>query len=501
MVGCIARRSGGSSEGLLIERRTITTIGIVTRDRLASLVACLESYLGNCQRHGRSPEFVVADDSTNAEAADNTKAALRELTGRFNARIRYAGRKEKIRFATALAAESGVSPEIIRFALFGDERCRRSTGANRNSLFLDTTGSLMLAVDDDTLCRVAAAPGREPAPVFFSGYDPTELWFFPDRGRATQSVSFDDVDVLACHEELLGSGVAEQGLPPEIGGSVAMTLNGLVGDSGMASPRYYLTLTGPSRDRLVASPQAYRSALESREILRCARRPTITAGPFCMTTFLGFDNRLLLPPLFPAQRNSDGIFGMMLPRCEDTSRVAFLPWVLLHAPQPPRVFTQDDLWADAGAVRMADIVIAGLLAHQPRPGYMPAAARLADLGKHLRWLGSLSLEEFEARLRTVQQFRNLAFIAVLENQLQTYGASPDFWADDIRRMIELMSKASTAADYLVPRDLRRDREAGEARRLGQDLLRKFGELVEAWPALVAAAARLRVNGKRLTEAV
>jgi hypothetical protein len=62
-------------------------------------------------------------------------------------------------------------------------------------------------------------------------------------------------------------------------------------DSGMASPRYYLTLTGASRDRLVASPQAYRSAFESREILRSVRQPTITAGPFCMTTFLGLDNR------------------------------------------------------------------------------------------------------------------------------------------------------------------------------------------------------------------
>jgi hypothetical protein len=473
----------------------------VTRDRLASLVACLESYLENCRRHARSPEFVITDDSTSAEAADSTKSSLRKLADHFNAQVRHAGRKEKSRFAGALAAESGVSRDIVNFALFGDERCRRSTGANRNSLFLDTAGSLILAVDDDTLCRIAAAPEPEVGLAFFSGYDPTDLRFFADRARATQSVTFADVDVLGCHEELLGTAVAGQGLPAATRGSVAITLNGLVGDSGMASPRYYLTLTGASHDRLVASPQAYRSALESREILRCVRRPTITAGPFCMTTFLGFDNRLFLPPFFPAQRNSDGIFGVMLPRCEDNSRVAFLPWVLVHAPEPPRVFTQDDLWADAGAVRMADIVIAGVLAHQPRQGHMPAAERLADLGKHLRWLGSLSSAEFEARLRTVQQFRNLALITVLESQLRTYSASPDFWAGDVRRMIDLMSKASTAKDYLVPRDLLRDRDGEEARRLGQELVRKFGELVEAWPALVAAATRLRVRGSRLTEAV
>lgn len=480
---------------------TITTVGIVTRDRLPSLVACLESYLANCQRHARAPEFVVADDSTSAEAANHTRAALRELANRFSARVRYAGRKEKVRFAAALAAESAVPREVVHFALFGDERCDRSTGANRNSLFLDAAGTFLLSVDDDTSCRIAAAPGGEAELSFFHGYDPSELWFFPDRARAIQSVSFADVDILSCHEALLGSDVIGPGGPADTSGSVVMTLNGLVGDSGMASPRYYLTLTGASRQRLVASPQSYRSALESREILRYARRPTITPGPFCMTTFLGFDNRLLLPPFFPAQRNSDGIFGIALGRCVDGSHTAFLPWIVMHAPEPPRVFAPEDLWADAAAVRMADIVIAGLLAHESRPGLVPTAGRLADTGKHLRWLSSLSWAEFESRLRTVQQFRNLAFTTVLESRLQTYGAAPSFWADDVRRMIELMSKSSAGNDYLVPRDLRQGRDSGAARQLSQELLGKFGELLEAWPSMVAAATRLRGNGCLMAEAV
>jgi hypothetical protein len=441
------------------------------------------------------------DDSPGEEAANRTRAALRLLADEFNARLRYAGRREKTRFASALAAESGVSPETIHFALFGDERCWRSTGANRNCLLLDTAGSLMLAVDDDTLCRIAPAPEFETAPTFFPGYDPSEIWFFPGRVSATQSVSCVDVDILACHEPLLGSDVAGLGAPTDTGGKVAMTLHGLVGDSGMASPRYYFSLTGSSRDRLVASPQAYRSAFESREILRCASRPTITTGPFCMTTFLGLDNRQLLPPFFPAQRNSDGIFGITLRKCVDGSHVAFLPWILLHAPEPPRTFSPDDLWADSTAVRMPDIVIDSMLAHESPGGRMATPARLADLGKHLQWLGSMSLQEYEARLRTVQHFRNFAFITVLESQLQTYGASPDFWADDMRRMIALMSKASTAEDYLVPRDLRENDDAGAARQLGQELVRKFGELLEAWPALVAAATRLRANGRPLAEAV
>ena len=108
----------------------------MTRDRLASLVACLESYLGNCQRHDRRPEFIVVDDSRSVGAADHTEDALRRLAARFHARVRYAGWQEKTKFAPALAAESAVSPEIVQFALLGDKRCALCTGANRNGLLL-----------------------------------------------------------------------------------------------------------------------------------------------------------------------------------------------------------------------------------------------------------------------------------------------------------------------------------------------------------------------------
>ena len=467
----------------------------MTRDRLPSLIACLESYVRNGQRHDRSPDFVVSDDSPSPEASDRTKAALRWMATRFNASVRYAGRQEKSRFAEALAAESEVSREIITFALFGDERCPLSTGANRNSLLLDTAGSLMMAVDDDTLCQVAAARDHESAQSFFPGYDPTAFWFFPDRAQTIQSLSFVDADILGCHEELLGRAV------DSTSGRVVMTLNGLAGDSGMASPRYYLSLTGTSRDRLVASEQAYRSALESREVLRSVHQPTITAGSFCMTTFLGLDNRDLLPPFFPVQRNSDGIFGLTLRKCVDASHVAFLPWILLHAPEPPRAFAPDEMWADAATVRMADIVIASILDHQNLTGDATVATRLADLGEQMRWLGSLDYPDFEARLRTQQQIRNFTFLMALHGQLHTYGASPTYWADDVSRMIELTSQASSAEDHLVPRDLLQGRDARAARLLSQELVAKYGEVLAAWPAMVAAAKRLRDNGCRLAEAL
>jgi hypothetical protein len=472
----------------------------VTRNRVKSLVACLESYLENCRRHGRAVEFVVTDDSPAVEAQDHTRAALQSLENHASAQIRYAGWREKSRFAEALARESAIPLEIIRFALFGDDRCALCTGANRNSLMLDTVDTLVLSVDDDTQCRIAAPPEADDTLAFFSGYDPTEFWFFADHAGAVDSVAYVDIDVLRCHEALLGNAVAGVD-DAAASGRVAITLHGLVGDSGMTSPRYYLSLAGASRERLIASQDAYQSAFRSREILRTVRRPTFTAGPFCMTTFLGVDNRLLLPPFFPVQRNADGIFGLVLQKCVDGSHVAFLPSVLLHRPVAPRSFAADEIWTDAGSVRMADVVIACVLAHERGSAPLTDATRMVRLGQFLQWLGSLELSDFEACIRSLQQYRTMAFITVLESHLQTYRASPRFWADDVTRMIELLSKATSEEEYIVPRDLRHGRDAEEARRLSQELVADFGELLEAWPTIVAAARRLRANGCRLTDPI
>jgi hypothetical protein len=127
--------------------------------------------------------------------------------------------------------------------------------------------------------------------------------------------------------------------------------------------------------------------------------------------------------------------------------------------------------------------------------------RRLSSSQYLQRLGSLKLSDFEAHVRSLEQYRMMAFITVLQSHLHIYGAAPRFWADDVTRMIERLSKATSTEDYIVPRDLRHGHDAEEARRLSQELVAKFGELLEAWPAIVAAARRLRANGCRLTDPI
>jgi hypothetical protein len=171
----------------------------------------------------------------------------------------------------------------------------------------------------------------------------------------------------------------------------------------------------------------------------------------------------------------------------------------VHTPPAERAFEPDAIWADAENVRLSDIVITCSFAQGVAGAPSTDAERMAQLGRHLRSLGSLKLRDFEAHVRVLQQYRTMAFITALESHLQTYAAQPGFWAEDVERMIGLLSKAASAEDYMVPRDLRAGREAGEARQLSQELVARFGELLEAWPTIVATAGRLRANGQRVTE--
>ena len=470
-----------------VEQR-LNVIGVVTHNRVASLIACVTSFVDHARRHGRAPEFVVMSDGA------DMRGSLHAVSADTGATIRYAGPAEKRMFADALVHESSVSRDIVEFALFGHASVEPRIGANRNCLALETIGSLVFSADDDTRCRVGAPSGFEDAIAFSTDYEPREFWFFANRSSALVAASPSEIDILGEHERYLGGTVeVDEGRSAR----VVVTLPGLVGDSGMGSPRFFLTLTGASHERLVASRDDYLSALRSREVHRTVRRPTITHTPFGMTTFLGLDNRDLLPPFFPVARNSDGIFGLTLQRVVEDSWVGFLPSTLVHAPQEPRAFAGDESWTEPARVRMADILISAILVHQPSDRGLDDGERLCRLGRYLRDLAALGADDFDMFLGSAQQLRNLTLISLLQERLAEYRASPAFWADDVKRTIELLQRAPTERNYLAPRDLVTT-DDGAARRLARELLSKFGALLEAWPSLVAAATRLRAEGRRLS---
>lgn len=491
----------------------ITAIGLVTRNRLDVLLRAVASYAENAREHGREVEIVVTDDSPAPPARATTRTALGELGRRVGLRVLHGGLEEKAAFAAALARESGVGPAVIEFALFDPETCDVTIGANHNALALATAGERVFSADDDTVCRLARMPGAAGL-ALHAGPEPTEFHFFPHRAAALDALPAEAADLLALHEGLLGRRVADvvaaalaRGESVEIAppmlramrgdGRVAVTLNALLGDSGMGSPRYYLGLEGPSRERLVRSEKTYAWARATRELARGARATTVSDTSFCMGAFLALDHGQLLPPFFPVCRNSDGVFGVTVRAVREADYLGFLPWTLLHAPREARRYDTEAPWRHGTGISTADLVITAIASFPPPPGETDGAARMRLLGGHLRRLAGLPWCDLDERIRLDRYRRAVLWASGLEERLRAHGGAPPAWADDVRRALDHAGETLEAETYTVPRELAAGRPPDDARALAQRLLRRYGELLEAWPVLTEAARRLRAREERL----
>ena len=504
----------------------IASIGLITCNRLDGLRRALTSYIQNNKLHGRTNDFVVMDDSSSIETRKAYREMLRSLKMRYGVSISYGGLEDKVHFAKQLINAGDLPPDVVKFALFDVENCRYTYGANRNALLLHTIGDTIFSADDDTVCRVAPAPGLNAGVSFASNCDPRELWFFPDRETALRSIAFVEKDILAVHEELLGKDLGS--IIATLGGTKALdldridsrflrrlesgrgravvTLDGLVGDCGWGAPFGYwgapfgyLLLNGESHERLVRSESDYHSACTSREVLRTVKRITISDGTYCAGTFMGLDNRSLLPPFMPVQRGQDIIFGTTLWMCFEDSYFGHLPYALLHAPVQYRQFWPGEIFRSASGFDTTKLMIACIQSFEFGSGKTSGKERLQALGRYLMELGSMSLRDFEEFASIQARGMNTSFISMMEERLRVCGESPEFWANDVKRYLGLLQKALTREDYWVPLDLIDGRSVDEARELSQRLVRKFGELLYWWPHIVEAARGLRAQGKTLAQ--
>jgi hypothetical protein len=115
----------------------------------------------NHLRHGRKCSFLAADDSSQPQMRMKYRRVVSALSDRFRVPIIYIGFEEKIKLAKRLIDIGAAPPEVIKFALFDRDATRLpTTGANRNTLLLQTAASQILFVDDDTVGRLAAPPDR-----------------------------------------------------------------------------------------------------------------------------------------------------------------------------------------------------------------------------------------------------------------------------------------------------------------------------------------------------
>lgn len=493
---------------------SISSLCWVTRDRPDLLKRSVESFIDNCLEHKRTVEFKIFDDSKEEKSRTRTCQALAELAVNKGVRILYAGEEEKREFADRIvrkARKERLPREVVEFALVDPFEIGYTVGANSNSFLLGSVGELSLMIDDDVISRYSLPPKLEERLMLSSSTDPTQFRFFSNRADLLDAVEFTDLCILESHEQLLGRSLSEcirnvgepgtvdcSSLSPDSvrileaePGKVVVAMTGVCGDSGMGSPRMFVGLTGENRENLLTTEDQYRSAFESREVLRAVTRPTVSHGGLLMTMNCSFDNRVLLPPFFPVMRGSDGLFAQTLRACRPESMIGYLPIACFHDPQEQRYHNAKE--ARDSSIRIIDLLVLLVRSFNPIRGSITGEQSLKALGRYILQSAELGLPDFMETLSTLWVAEMSRYIEYLQYLLSSYDFRPKYWADDVLSQIESI-KVRITSDRLIPVDLCGCSDAKEAAILCRELIAAFGKLLYWWPAIWKTATSLKSEG-------
>jgi hypothetical protein len=209
-----------------------------------------------------------------------------------------------------------------------------------------------------------------------------------------------------------------------------------------------------------------------------------------MTPHVAFDVRATIPPFSPVLRNEDGAFGAVLRSCAPESYIGFLPWSVEHAPPNPRATDFDQVLRSIGRVHANSIIRDLAQGYDPAPGVTDPAVRLRSFGGYLTALGEMSPADFEALVRHQIIAAVARRIEMLTRTIDLNGGQPEQWAEDCATVMAEGLRVLTE-DALVVGDVPGDTPEERHRRF-QRLLSRFGRVIDAWPALLAAAADMRV---------
>ena len=144
------------------------------------------------------------------------------------------------------------------------------------------------------------------------------------------------------------------------------------------------------------------------------------------------------------------------------------------------------------SLRLADLLIMLVRSFRPCPVPSSAEVQLPALGRYLVELGSAQPADFEALARRLWAAEMSAYALHLERLLVAYQGEPEIWAEDVEDLLERVAGQAAAPPGLPIADLP-EKGAGQGEG-ASGLVRRFGELLIAWPALTETARRLQAAG-------
>jgi len=327
-------------------------VAVITCDRPAALARLLDSMV-NVVDFSAIERFHVIDDSRSDANQQRNAEIIRERATRLGFEIDHFGAQQARQFVDRLVEELPDAEHAIRFLL---DRSRwadaYSPGVARNYAQLLSVGHPLVVFDDDTLCRLYRAGFREQSVTF--GETPRQALFFESHEAQMQVPPASGWDPVKEHMRCLGHTVPEalgalagEAFGPDSfrtakpgfaaglhrGSRVLMTELGAVGDPGTTSDDWIGGLPPASLDVLLKNEDQRRLALAGSHCWTGANRYTFTASA-TMSANTGMDNRQLLPPYFPVNRNEDKLFGEAAAFLHPDAVTVDYPLAILHLRVP-----------------------------------------------------------------------------------------------------------------------------------------------------------------------
>jgi hypothetical protein len=481
--------------------------GIPTAGRPGRLARCLTSFADHARVHGRTMRFFVADDSRDPEMA-----RLNEDLCAAQSAV-YLGPVEKEKLRKDLARRSRVDPEVVDFGLADPLGVGFTCGANRNWLLLAHEGRRFTFLDDDTVCRLHIPSGAPVGWQWMNRGSAYEFTYFSSREEVEALPQADGVDFWSGQDHWLGRPLgawadrppagmenldwAASGLHEEVAARVALVAHGIHGVPPVRGSHYMLQLRGASRDRLRAQDAELLQRMRHGELLMGVHRATLAPPTNLPGPAMALDASAAMPPFIPAFHGEDAVYAGLCLALAPHFWVMHLPWSVRHDPGhrpdliPPGVEYPENHFHH----HEVHTLLRAFLEDLPRRAAATnVEQRLRQIGQTLEEVGGWPAADFQEQMVDLTLRRVTRGLASYYQAADECNSAHPVQAGLLRDRIRQIEHNLRNPGAVLPAEIALTRGEGEGWILLQRLVRSYGRLISAWPALREAARAMADEG-------
>lgn len=412
-------------------------------------------------------QVIVCDDSREPSVVQRKAAAVEEFGSVGYGNVRFFGRKERRDFMRQLIERSGISGELVEFILFGDDwLTMNSAGASRTALLLKSAGSRFLSFDDDCIFDWRVLHQYGSGRVLHGALADPQSY-----EKISEVYSGDPLMEMA---EMLG----HQSRQDEQSTAHAV-MAGLYGGRWYSRPFGYFYIQGQLRNLCYTDKSAYRAARYYPFAFLQAAESMLSREPLFVSTAIGLDARIMLPPFIPNIRSEDAVWAMMLRSSCADSRIGHTAFSIGHEFSGRTAFESGDYREVLPDVGMNIMLITADQLRRRR--FADPAAGLPEIGRLFHEIAVLSDTAFSSYMHVLWKNHVEASVSQLEGLLLEYDHEPSYWAIDCRVYIrDLQKSLKYQNEHYIDFPYRQ-------------LLQNTGDMLSVWPELWAAAVDLNLD--------